>query len=216
MIKGILLLVGAMFAAAPWIINAAPYESTMGLVQKIFYFHFPPAVIFLIASIVSGVYSAMFLFGKKPASDWKANAAAELAFVFGALAFVTGPLWARKAWGVWWVWDARLTSSVVVWLNFAGYLLLRRYGGPGSEKLAAAMAVFGMAAAPFVYISVNFWRTLHPQISVVPTLPVSMGAPLWFCFAAFFVLFLLLMTLRVRLERQRARVDAFYLDEDLL
>ena len=210
-----LLVVGAMFAVAPWIINAAPYESTMGLVQKIFYFHFPPAVIFLVAAIVSGVYSAMFLFRKDPAADWKANAAAELAVVFGALAFVTGPLWARKAWGVWWVWDARLTSSVVVWLNFAGYLLLRRYGGPGSDKLAAAMALFGMAAAPFVYISVNFWRTLHPQISVVPTLPVSMGAPLWFCFVAFFALFLFLMGLRVRLERQRARLDAFYLDEDI-
>jgi heme exporter protein C len=99
---------------------------------------------------------------------------------------------------------------------FAGYLLLRRYGGPGSDKLAAAMALFGMAVAPFVYVSVNYWRTLHPQISVVPTLPTSMGGPLWFCFAAFFALFMLLMMLRVRLERQRARLDTFYLDEDML
>lgn len=216
MIKGILALIAVMFAVAPWIINAAPYESTMGLVQKIFYFHFPAAVIFLLAAIASGIYSGMYLFGKKPSSDWRAHALAELAVVFGVLALITGPLWARKAWGVWWVWDARLTSSLLVWMIFAGYLLLRRYGGPGSDKLAAAMALFGMAVSPFVYVSVNYWRTLHPQISVVPTLPTSMGGPLWFCFAGFAALFFVLMTLRVRLERQRARLDAFYLDEDTL
>jgi heme exporter protein C len=216
MIKGSLVLIALMFAAAPWIINAAPYESTMGLVQKIFYFHFPSAIVFMLAAIGSGIYSGMFLFGKKAPSDWKAHALAELAVVFGLLALITGPLWARKAWGLWWVWDARLTSSLLVWMIFAGYLLLRRYGGPGSDKLAAAMALFGMAVVPFIYVSVNYWRTLHPQTSVVPTLPTSMGVPLWFCFAGFFALFMVLTTLRVRLERQRARLDAFYLDEDTL
>ena len=101
--------------------------------------------------------------------------------VFGIITLVTGPLWARKAWGVWWVWDARLTSSLVLWMIFVAYLLLRRYGGPGSDKLGAGMALFGMANVPFIYVSVNVWRTLHPQTSVVPTLPVEMGIPLWFC-----------------------------------
>ena len=209
-----LVIIAAMFAAAPWVINAAPYESTMGLVYKIFFFHMPSAWIFLLAAIISGVYSAMFLFGRKPASDWKAFAAAELAFVFGALTLLTGPLWARKAWGVWWVWDARLTSSLLVWMIFGAYLLLRRYGGPGSDKLSAAMALFGMATVPFIFVSVNYWRTLHPQTSVVPSLPVSMGGPLWFCFIAFLLFFLLLMQMRVRLERQRALVEAHFLSED--
>jgi heme exporter protein C len=190
-------VMAAMFVAAPWVINAAPYESTMGLVQKIFYFHFPAAVIFLIAAVVSGVYSGLFLFGRKPASDWKALAAAESALIFGAIALVTGPLWARKA-----------------WMIFAGYALLRRYGGPGSDKLGAGMALFGMAVVPFVYVSVNYWRTMHPQTSVVPTLPVSMGGPLWFCFVAMFLLFLVMMSLRVRLERQRAQLETLYLSED--
>jgi heme exporter protein C len=206
----------AIFVAAPWVINAAPYESTMGLVYKIFFFHLPSAWIFLIAAIVSGVYSAIFLFKKTPSADWKALSAAELAVVFGALALVTGPLWARKAWGVWWVWDPRLTSSLLVWMIFAGYLLLRRYGGPGSDKLGAGMALFGMAVVPFVYVSVNYWRTMHPQTTVVPTLPVSMGVPLWFCFFGFLFLFLVLMNLRVRLERQRATLEALYLCEDEL
>jgi heme exporter protein C len=156
----------------------------------------------------------VFLFGRKPAADHWALAAAELTLIFGAITLVTGPLWARKAWGVWWVWDPRLTSSLLLWLIFSAYLLLRRYGGPGSDKLGAGMALFGMANVPFIYISVNVWRTLHPQTTVIPTLPVSMGGPLWFCFTALLLFFLTLLGLRARLERQRSRVEALYLAED--
>jgi heme exporter protein C len=207
-------LAAAMFAAAPWIIDAAPYEATMGLVYKIYFFHMPSAWMFLVAAIVAGVASARFLFAKRQASDATAVAAAELAVLFGLLALVTGPLWARKAWGVWWVWDARLTSSLMTFLIFVAYLILRRFGGPGSEKLAAGLAVFGMANVPFIYVSVNYWRTLHPKTSVVPTLPVEMGRPLWFCVVAFLLLFLALLSLRARLERQRWRIDSLYLAQD--
>ena len=209
-----LAIAAAMFAAAPWIINAAPHEATMGLVYKIYFFHMPAAWMFMVAAIVSGVASARFLFGKRLASDATAVAAAELTVVFGLLALVTGPLWARKAWGVWWVWDARLTSSLMLFLIFVAYLLLRQFGGPGSEKLSAGLALFGMANVPFIYVSVNYWRTLHPKTSVVPTLPVEMGRPLWFCVTAFLLLFLALLKMRSTLERQRARVDALYLTLD--
>lgn len=207
-------LAAAMFAAAPWVIDAAPYEATMGLVYKIYFFHMPSAWMFLVGAIVAGVASARFLFAKRQASDATAVAAAELAVLFGLLALVTGPLWARKAWGVWWVWDARLTSSLMTFLIFVAYLILRRFGGPGSEKLAAGLAVFGMANVPFIYVSVNYWRTLHPKTSVVPTLPVEMGRPLWFCVVAFLLLFLALLSLRARLERQRWRIDELYLAQD--
>jgi heme exporter protein C len=213
-VKAELAVAMAMFAAAPWIIDAAPYEATMGLVYKIYFFHMPSAWMFLIAAIVAGVASARFLFGKRQASDATAVAAAELAVLFGLLALVTGPLWARKAWGVWWVWDARLTSSLMTFLIFVAYLILRRFGGPGSDKLAAGLAVFGMANVPFIYVSVNVWRTLHPKTSVVPTLPVEMGVPLWFCVIAFLLLFLALLSLRAQLERQRWRIDGLYLTRD--
>jgi heme exporter protein C len=209
-----LALSAGMFAVAPWIINAAPYESTMGLVQKVFYFHFPAAILFLAAGIICGVHSARFLFTKNLRADGWAVAAAELGFVFGALTLVTGPLWARKAWGIWWVWDTRLTMSLVSWLLFGAYMIVRRYGGPGSDKLGAGLALFGMANVPFIYISVNVWRTLHPQTSVVPTLPTDMGIPLWFCFVAFTLLFAALLKMRARLEHQRARLDALYLAEE--
>ncbi|MEP7116586.1 MAG: cytochrome c biogenesis protein CcsA [Acidobacteriota bacterium] len=213
-VKVQLAVAGLMFAAAPWIINAAPYEATMGLVYKIYFFHMPSAWMFMVAAIVSGVASARYLFTKNPKADATAVAAAELAVLFGLLALVTGPLWARKAWGVWWVWDARLTSSLMLFLIFVAYMLLRQFGGPGSEKLSAGLALFGMANVPFIYVSVNVWRTLHPKTSVVPTLPVEMGRPLWFCVTAFLLLFLALLSLRSSLERQRGRIDALYLADD--
>jgi heme exporter protein C len=205
---------GVLFAASPLVIAGAPYESTMGLVQKIFYYHMPSAWMFLTASVVCGVASARFLATGNPRHDRTAWAAAEMAVLFGLLTLVTGPLWARKAWGTWWVWDARVTSSLVGWMIAWAYLILRRYGGPGSEKLAAGLALFGTANVPFIYISVNYWRTIHPATSVVPRLPVSMGFPLWYCVTAFTLLFVLLLTLRVRTEVQQARLDALYLSLD--
>jgi heme exporter protein C len=211
-----LALAAGMFALAPWMINAAPNEATMGLVYKIYFFHMPSAWMFMVAAITSGVASARFLFLKRPSADGWALAAGELAVLFGAFTLVTGPLWARKAWGVWWVWDARLTSSLMLFMIFVAYLLLRKYGGPGSDKLGAGMALFGMANVPFIYVSVNYWRTFHPLTSVVPTLPVEMGIPLWYCVTAFTLLFIVLLRMRTRLEHQRARVEALYLLEDEL
>ncbi len=203
-----------LFAAAPFVVAQAPYETTMGLIQKIFYFHVPSAMMMFLSAFVCGIASAVFLFGKRPAADRLAVAAAELCVVFGAIVLVTGPIWARKAWGVWWQWDARLTSSLLLWMIFVAYLLVRRYGGPGSEKLSGAMALFGMANVPFVYVSVNYWRTLHPKTSVVPTLAPGMRGAFWFSVVAFGLLYVLLLTLRRRLEDQRARVEQLYLAFD--
>ena len=205
---------GLMFAISPILIAQAPYESTMGLVQKIFYVHLPSALVFLTAAIICGVASARYLFSSDPRQDRIAWAAAELVMVFGIITLVTGPLWARKAWGVWWQWDVRLTSSLMGWMVSVAYLLLRKYGGPGSDKLAAGLALFGAANVPFIYISVNYWRTIHPATSVVPTLPVSMGLPLWFNVLAFFILFTLLLRMRIRLEEQRTTLDTLYLSLD--
>ena len=141
-------------------------------------------------------------------------AAAEITVLLGAIVLVTGPMWARKAWGVWWQWDARLTSSLLLWMIFVAYLLVRKYGGPGSEKLGAAVALFGMANVPFVYISVNVWRTLHPKTTVVTTLPAGMRGPFWFCVAAFLILYSLLLAVRYRLAEQEAEIERLYLEID--
>jgi heme exporter protein C len=208
----VLVLVAAgMFAYAPMMILAAPYESTMGLVQKIFYFHASCGMAMFLAAFTSGTGSAIFLFTRKPSADRWAVAGAEMTVIIGLLVLVTGPLWARKAWGAWWVWDPRITSTFVMWMIFNAYLLLRRYGGPGSERLAAAVALFGMANVPFVYWSVNVWRTLHPKTSVIPTLQAGMRGTFWFCVVAFLLLTTVLMALRAELEQRRQELDALYL-----
>lgn len=203
----LLVLTAAMFALAPVLIAWAPYESTMGMVQKIFYFHAPAWFVMFAAIFVCGIASAIHLLKDRPPADRLALAAAELVVVFGLIGLVTGPLWGRKSWGVWWQWDARLTMALILELIFVAYLLLRRYGGPGSDKLAGALALFGMANVPFVYISVNVWRTIHPRTSVVPTLVPGMFGAFWWCVAAFLLLFVAAVTIRLRLEGQRAELD---------
>lgn len=205
------IVTAAMFMYAPFMILNAPYESTMGLIQKIFYFHVGAAMTMFVSAIVCGIGSAVYLFGRKPAGDRIAVSAAELTSIFGIIVLVTGPLWARKAWGVWWEWDARLTSTLVLWLIFQAYLLLRRYGGPGSDRLAAGVALFGMANVPFVYWSVNVWRTLHPKTSVIPSLQPGMRGPFWFCVLAFLLFYTLALAARAQLEKRRSELETLYL-----
>jgi heme exporter protein C len=210
LVPGLLVVAGLMLTASPYVIDTAPYESTMGLVQRIFYYHFPMAMNMMLTAIVCGIASAVFLFRRNERADHVAVAAAEMVVVFGLLTMITGPLWARKSWGVWWVWDARITSTFIMWLVFGSYLLLRRFGGAGSEVLAAAVGFFGMVLVPFIYYSVELWRTLHPGTSVVPSLPTSMGIPLYYCWGAFTLLCVTLMSARIRLERSRVMLERAY------
>jgi heme exporter protein C len=210
----LLILVGAMLAYAPVMIANGAYESSMGIVSKILYFHAPSGMVMLLSALVCGVASALYLWRKDPRADRVAIAAAELTALFGFIVIATGPMWARKAWGIWWDWEARLTMSFVGWLISLSYLFVRKYAGPGSDKLAAALAVFGSVNVPFIYVSVNIWRTLHPKTTVVPSLPPGMRGPFWFCALTLFLLYLLLLTARMHLERQRAALDQLYLAQE--
>jgi heme exporter protein C len=206
------VVVAAMFAYAPISIANAPIESTMLLVQKIFYFHVPSWFVMFSGAFLCAGASVRYLTKGSREADHYAITGAELAVVFGLIGLITGPLWGRKAWGVWWQWDVKLTLALVVWLSFVAYLLLRRFGGPGSEKLAAAVGIFGAVNIPFVYYSVNWWRTIHPKTSVVPTLGPGMRGTFWFCTLAFMLLMVLIIAVRVRLERHRALVTDLYLE----
>jgi heme exporter protein C len=204
----------AMFAAAPIAIAKADYESTMLLVQKIFYFHFATWMAMTLAIAICGVASLVYLFAGSKIADWYAVASAELVVVFGLFGLFSGSLWGRKAWGVWWQWDARVTMATMLVLVFLGYLMVRKYGGPGSEKLAAAMGIFGAATAPFVYKSVDWWRTIHPQTTMMKTLGEKWPGAWYlvlFCSAAFVLLTVLVLTARVHLEAIRGRLDDMYL-----
>jgi heme exporter protein C len=211
----LVVVVAILFAAAPYLIAEAPYESTMGLVQKIFYFHVPSWMAMYTAIGVCAIASAVFLFRGTKAADAYAVAAAEVTVLFGLMGLVSGPLWGRKAWGVWWQWDVRLTTALLMELIFIACLLVRKYGGPGSEKLAAATALFGGATAPFVYKSVDIWRTVHPKTSVVPELlkgsmPGS-GLPFALSAIGFVLLATLLIMVRVSLAKRQMALDELYL-----
>src|SRR4029077_1267324 len=183
-------------------------------VQKIFYFHVPCAAMMFLSTFVAAAGSIAFLFKGSEPGDRLAHAPGQLAIRFGACTLVTGPLWGRKAWGVWWQWDARLTSSLLLELMMIAYLLARRYAGPAGRKLAAALALFAAIDVPLVYKSVDIWRTVHPQTTVVPTLDPRMRPAFWSAFALITVVWSLLLGLRVRLERARAELAALRLDVD--
>ena len=210
----LLALTALMFAGAPFMIASAPYESTMLLVQKIFYFHVPSWFAMFTAVFVAGIAGVLFLARNDARGDRVAVAASEIAVVFGAMGLTSGPIWARKAWGVYWQWDAKLTIALLLELIFIAYLLLRKYGGAGSEKLAAAVALFGMAVVPFVYYAVNIWRTIHPNTNVIPSLVAGMAGPFWFCVLTFMLFLLVLLALRARVERLRADLDELYRAEE--
>jgi len=209
------ILATSLYAVALSAVTAAPREVTMGLVQKIFYFHVPCAWLLMLSTLVCAGGSVAYLFRDSEKGDRVALAAAELGVLFGACVLVSGPLWAKAAWGVYWQWEARLTSSLLLWLMLVAYVLARRYGGPSARRLAAALALFAAVDIPLVYFSVRFFRTIHPSNKVVQTLGPGMRGAFWWSMAAFSVLFVLLLITRVAIEKAQARLDELQLDLDL-
>jgi heme exporter protein C len=178
----------------------------MGLVQKIFYFHVPCAWLLMLSTLVCAGGSLAFLFRGSERGDRVALSAAELGVLFGTCVLVSGPLWAKAAWGVYWQWEARLTSSLLLWLMLIAYVLARRYGGPSARRLAAALALFTAIDIPLIYFSVHFFRSIHPQATVVSTLGPGMRGAFWLSLAAFTVLWFVLMSVRLAAEDAQARI----------
>ena len=130
---------------------------------------------------------------------------------------MTGPLWARKAWGVWWQWDVRLTTTVLLWFIFIAYLFARKYGGPGARRLCAGLALFGAADVPLIYFSVSIWRTIHPKATVISNIAKSrngMGMPLLVAWISIHLLVPRATRIARGLERARARVDELHLEAE--
>jgi heme exporter protein C len=156
----LLLLVAAYCA-----LFVAPNEATMGLIQRIFYFHVPFGWSAFVAFAISFVSSIAYLRSRAPKWDWLAVSSAEVGVPFVTVMLVTGPIWAHPVWGIWWTWDARLTSTFVLWVLYVCYLLLRTLIDE-PERRAVVSAVFNIFAAfdiPLVYFSIWFFRTQHPQ-----------------------------------------------------
>ena len=150
-------------------IYVAPNDAMQGFVFRIFYYHVPSAAVAFLFFAVSLLGSIGYLTFRRSRPDWAqaadawALAGAEGGVVFCTVVLLTGPLWARRAWGIWWTWDARLTTTLVLWLIYVSYLLLRRFAaGPQVQTLAAVLGIFGALDVPIVYMSNRWWRTQHP------------------------------------------------------
>ena len=155
-----LLIEGALYMA----LLQAPTERTMGDVQRIFYFHVPSAWVSFLAFFIVCIASIAFLRTGKAQWDRLAASSAEIGILFITLVLLTGPLWAKPVWNVYWTWDARLTTSLILWLIYIAYMMVRRYTSDPERgaKFAAVFGIIGFLDVPIVYMSIRWWRTLHP------------------------------------------------------
>lgn len=144
----------------------------MGTIQRIFYYHAPAALTAFVALSANALASIAYLVKKSPQADALAVACAEVGLAFLTINLITGPIWAHPVWGVWWVWDPRLTLTLALWVMFASYLILRQLTPPGGlqPRLAAVLAVFFAVDVPIDYMAIRWWRTQHPA-------PVIFGGP---------------------------------------
>src|SRR5579862_6584540 len=188
----------------------APTEQTMGDVQRIFYYHVPSAWTAFIFFFINFGASVVYLVKRRPAADIIALVCAEVGVVFCTVVLITGPIWARPVWGIWWTWDMRLTSTLVLWLIYVSYLLLRRFSeGTQTPILAAVLAIFGALDVPLVYFSIWFFRTQHPQpvIGGGGSLDPAMRPAFWMNVLAFSCLGALLCWIRYRVELMQRQLD---------
>jgi heme exporter protein C len=189
---------------------AAPTEQTMGNVQRIFYYHVSSAWTAFLLFTINFVASIIYLIRRSSAADAIAVVTAEVGVVFCTVVLVTGPLWARPVWGIWWTWDMRLTSTLLLWLIYISYLMLRRFSTSGQTPvLAAALAIFGALDVPLVYFSIRIFRTQHPQpvIGGGGSIDPRMLHVLLINWAAFLLFAALICWSRYRLEILQREVE---------
>lgn len=145
----------------------APVEKTMGLIQKIFYFHVSSAWVGFFAFFITFLFSILYLVTKKVEYDDLASASAETGLLFCTIVIVTGPLWARPTWGVYWTWDARLTSTLILWFIYVGYIMLRQFMEENQKRaqFSALLGIIGFINVPIVFLSIQWWEnTIHPNV----------------------------------------------------
>jgi len=208
--NGLLGLGFALMVAAVSLIAAyVPTEEEMGVVQRIFYFHVPLAWVAFLAFFVVFIMSILYLWKRNEKWDFWAYSSAEVGIVFTTMVLITGPIWAKPAWGVWWAWDMRLTTTLVLWLIYAAYFAVRSFAidEERGSRFAAVVGIIGFVDVPIVATAILINRTQHPRYVVFEGgLSSSMLLTLMVSIAAFTVLYFLLLRLRASTRRMRSEV----------
>lgn len=199
-----------LVAVGTWIFGFTPNDELMGFSQKIMYLHVSSVLACYLAVFVVLLCSVGYLWKRSAGMDRMARSAAEVGMVFAAMVLVTGAIWGRPTWGTYWIWDARLTSMLLLFLILVGYVLLREFAGPGEQaaRLAAVIGIIGALDVPLIHVSVNWWRTLHQPSTLFkvsaegtpkPAMPPELLLPLLGSVAIMAVFFLFLLLYRLRL-----------------
>ncbi len=180
-----------------------PTEETMGVVQRIFYFHVPIAWVAFLAFFIIFICSILYLWKRDSRYDTIAYSSAEIGLVFTSLVLITGSIWAKPIWGVWWTWDARLTTALILWFIYIAYLIVRSYAGEGpqSARFGAVVGIIGFIDVPISFMAITLWRTQHPgPVIFEGGLAPSMLLTLLVCLAAFTTLYIAILIQQVSLK----------------
>ena len=222
--RGRLVREGLLFASAAlmgltlyliyfWV----PTEQNLGVSQRIFYFHVPLAWLGMLSIVVVAVASLMYLKTGKEKWDSMAYAMAELGVLFLTVLLITGVIWNKPTWGVWWTWDARLTTTLILWFIYVAYLMVRAYAPKGSQgaRYGAIVALIGAIDTPIIYMATEWWRTVHPEMNLGPlaeqgALDSRMELTLFVSLVAFTVLYVYMLIERYSLRRTEAALDELY------
>ncbi len=185
----------------------APSERVMGLVQKIWYFHLASAWVTFLAYFVVFIAGILYLSRKERRFDILGYSSAGIGVIFNTLVLVTGSIWAKPIWGTWWTWDSRLSTTLILWLMYVAYLMLRTASGEDSKgaRLAAVFGIVAFIDVPIVYMSIRWWRTIHPLVfkSKGTDVDPAMLNTLLISLVAFTLLYLCLLRQRISLEKTK-------------
>jgi len=188
----------------------APVEKTMGVIQKIFYIHVPAAFLAYLAFFITFMASIFYLYRKDSKWDTVAHCAVETGVIFCTIVLITGPIWAKPVWNVWWTWDPRLTTTLILWFTYVAYLMLRRSVKENQRaNLSAVFGIIGFINVPITFFSIRLWRTIHPVIITSRGINMSwpMKLSLLITFIAFCFLFFSVLISRIRLEQLKMRIE---------
>jgi len=205
----ILLVIAAAYAA----FFIAPEERTMGLIQRIFYFHVSSAWSGFSAFFLCFLGNLLYVWKREQKYDWLAVSGAEVGLAFTTVVLITGPIWAHPVWGIWWTWDARLTSTFVLWLLYVSYLLLRTLVDEPDRRalLSSLFGIFAFIDVPLVFGAIRWWRTQHPQPVIAggqgSGLEPTMKAVFFFSAFAMHVFMAFLVAERYALEKMQTETD---------
>ena len=221
LVRDILLVASALLMGLTLVLIYfwVPTEQNLGVLQRIFYFHVPVGWLGMVSIVLVAIASIMHLVTGKDKWDSLAYATAEIGLISATIIIVTGTIWAKPVWGIWWTWDAKLTTTLILWFIYVGYLMVRAYSPQGSQgkRYASVVALIGAIDAPIIYMATVWWRTTHPELNIGPLAESEdalgdsrISITFLISMITFTVLYVLILMERYSMKRTEADLDELH------